>query len=56
MFPERFVVRDVEVMKLSIVVVADQAGQVLKMLRFELDERRRAETMRLLHPLHLIIN
>ena len=48
MFADRFVVRDVEVMKLRAVVVADQAGHLLKMFRLELDDRGRAETMRLL--------
>src|SRR6185436_17724412 len=44
------VTRDVEVVELGAVVVADQAGHLLEMVRFALDDRRRAEAMRLLPP------
>ena len=47
-FADGFVVRDVEVMELCAVVIADQAGHLLKMFRLELDDRRRAVAMRLL--------
>ena len=44
------VARDVEVVELGAVVVADQAGHLLEVFRFELHDRRRAEAMRLLPP------
>ena len=46
--PERLVVRDVEVMKLRAVVVADEPGHLLKMFRLEFNDRGGAEAMRLL--------
>ena len=48
MFAQRLVVRDVEVVELGAVVVADQAGHLLEMFGLELDDGRGAEAMRLL--------
>src|SRR5579864_6376308 len=49
-FADTFLPRDVEIVELRTVIVADQAGQMLEMLRFELDDGRFAEAMRLLPP------
>jgi hypothetical protein len=48
MFAEGLVVREVEVVELGAVVVADQPGELLEMLGLELDDRRGAEAMGLL--------
>ena len=48
MLADGLVVRDVEVMKLRAVVVADEPSHLLEMLRLDLDDRRGAETVRLL--------
>ena len=48
MFADGLVVREVEVVELGAVVVADQPGQLLEMFRLEFDDRGRAEAMRLL--------
>src|ERR1043166_1192587 len=48
MFTQGFVVRKVKVMELGAVVVADEAGELLKIFRLELDHRRDADAMRLL--------
>src|SRR4029077_7717656 len=48
MFANGFVVRNVEVMEFCAVVITNQAGHLLKMFRFELEHRLRAEAMRLL--------
>ena len=48
MFADCLVARDVEVMELRAVVVADEAGDLLEMLRLEFDDRGGAEAMRLL--------
>ena len=50
MFADGLVVREVEVMELGAVVVADQPGQLLEMFRLELDDRGGAEAMGLLAP------
>ena len=52
MFPNRFVVRDEKVMKLGAVIIADQAGALLKVLWFELHNGARGEAMRLLTARH----
>ena len=36
-FPQRGVMRDVEVVKLAAVVIADQAGHLLERIRLEVD-------------------
>ena len=48
MFASLFIVRDVEVMKLRAVVVADQARHLLEMFRLEFHNGRGAKAMRLL--------
>src|ERR1043166_5332653 len=48
MFPDGFIVREVEVMELGAVVIADEAGELLEMLRLKLDDGRRAVAMGLL--------
>jgi hypothetical protein len=52
MFAEHLVAREMEVMKLRAVVVTDEARALLKMFRLELDDRGRAEAMRLLPSRH----
>ena len=47
-FAERLVVRDVEVVQLGAVVVADESRHLLEMLRLELDDGGGAEAVRLL--------
>ena len=46
----RLVVRDVEVVELRAVVVADEPGRLLEVLGLELHDGRRAEAVRLLAP------
>ena len=48
--PDGLVMRDVEVVELRAVVVADEPRHLLEVLRLELDDRRRAEAVRLLPP------
>ena len=50
--PAAVVARQVEVVELGAVVVADEAGHLLEVLRLELHERRRAEAVGLLTPRH----
>ena len=48
--PDRLVVRDVEVVELGAVVVADQARHLLEVLGLEVHHGRGAEAVRLLAP------
>jgi len=48
MFAGAFVVRNTEVVKFRAVVVANEAGDLLKMFRLEFHNRCGAEAMRLL--------
>ena len=50
MLADGLVVRDVAVVELGAVVVADQPGHLLEVLGLELDDGRRAVAMRLLPP------
>ncbi len=47
---DALVVRDVEIVELRAVVVADETRHLLKMSRLDLDHRAGAETVRLLAP------
>ncbi len=48
MFADGFVVRDAEIMELSRIVVAGQAGQLLKVFGFEINDGGGGVAMRLL--------
>ena len=50
MFPDGFIVRQVEVMELGAVVIADEARGLLEVTRRHVDEGRRAIAVRLLAP------
>ena len=50
MLPDALVMRDVEIVKLRAVVVADETRHLLKMSRLDLNHRAGAETVRLLAP------